>query len=217
MSLDQSIKNSEIKLTAKELTLLSRLIEIGYIHIEWSDNEHWKTAKNKDWKINHDYLKMLSRIKAKQQHIDILFGKKYLSFYKENSNNPGFWVIDSTEIPNILKNETPIYSCDIPFHERPENIIRWKVCEGRGNFTHMAKLYNGNTFVKNFFGDNAVESANDYIEVQDSLYNSIYEYDWDIRQNVLKDDEEWFGFNTWGQAEKFARDNGFKNPVFKSI
>lgn len=217
MSLDQSIKNSGIKPTTKELTLLNRLIEAGYIHVGWSDNEYWEMAKHKDWKINNDYLDMLSRIKAKQQHINILFNKKYLSFYKENSNNPGFWVIDPTEIPNILKNKTPVYSCDIPFYERPENIICWKVCEGRGSFTHMAKLYNGNTFVKSFFGDNAVESANDYIKVQDSLYNSIYKHDWDIHQNVLRNDEEWFEFNTRGQAEKFARDNGFKNPIFKSI
>lgn len=129
------------------------------------------------------------------------------------------------------------HSCSIPFWERPENTIRWKVSEAKESFVYIAKVYNGNTLVKTFFGPEAVENAQDFIETQNSLYYSLTLSDFNIKQEVFRYDgmnninesntnennidenntNGWAEFDTREQAEKFAKSNGYKLPVYKSI
>ncbi len=216
--LETSLKYSGIKLTERQKSLISSLISAGYTDIGWSDNNHWEKPKSKEWKKNDDYKNLISRKKYNQQQIDILFGKKYLSFYKGNSKQPGFWTIDPEEIPNVIKDKTPKYSCDVPFWERPENTIRWKVSEGKDSFAYIARVYSGNTHVKTFFGPEALENANDFIEKQEAVYHSHISSSFNIKQEVLRYEvNEWHEFNTRELAERFAREAGYKMPIYKSF
>lgn len=105
----------------------------------------------------------------------------------------------------------------VPFFES-ENVIRWKVSEGKESFAYIARVYNGNTLIKIFFGPEAVENANDFIEVQNPLYHSFISSNLTIQQEVLSysNNTEWYEFNTRELAESFARDNGYKMPIYKS-
>ncbi len=105
-----------------------------------------------------------------------------------------------------------------PFWESPENTIRWKVSDGQESFTYTARVYNGNTLIKTFFGPEAVENANDFIEEQNPLYHSFISSNLTIRQEIFRHDNnsEWHEFNTRELAESFARDNGYKMPIYKS-
>lgn len=108
-------------------------------------------------------------------------------------------------------------NCNIPFWERPENTIRWKVSETKESFAYIVRVFNGNTQVKTFFGPEAVENANDFIEEQEAIYHSHIASSFNIQQEVLKYENEWHEFNTWELAESFARENGYKMPVYKSF
>lgn len=118
----------------------------------------------------------------------------------------------------------PVHSCDVPFWERPENTIRWKVSEAKESFVYIARIYNGNTLVKTFFGQEAVENAQDFVETQNSLYYSLTASDFNIQQEVFRYDSinggntnGWTEFDTREQAERFAKNNGYKLPVYKSF
>lgn len=134
-------------------------------------------------------------------------------------------------------------SPDIPFWERKENIIKWKVCDGNEFFVHTARIYDGDVFVKVFFGLTAVEIAEDFIE-EYSIYWPIKRFNFNIRQEIsildfnihqeisrlfprplqspecedeCGEDNKWYEFSTRGEAEIFAKTQRYKLPIYKSF
>lgn len=115
-----------------------------------------------------------------------------------------------------IKN-SEIKPTDIPFWERPENTIRWKVSDAEESFAYIVRVFNGNTQVKTFFGPEAIENANVFIEEQETVYHSHIASSFNIHQEVLKYENKWNELNTRELAESFARENSYKMPIYKSF
>lgn len=98
----------------------------------------------------------------------------------------------------------------IPFWERPENKVKWKVADALESFFHWVEIYDEDYLKKSFSGYMALDNAYTFCDAN-SIKNPV------MIQYIKMFGIHWVEFDSRDKAESYARKKRFKMPVYQSF